>query len=90
MDPSNYKENRIPQGYSETQYISELLTKVVVFAIKYDIHVLLVAHPTKMQKDKDENYKVPTPVSYTHLDVYKRQIMKMVMIMKMKRKKIQI
>lgn len=58
IDPYNYIEHRIPQGYSETQYISELLTKLVNFAKKSGVHVILVAHPTKMQKDKDGNYVV--------------------------------
>lgn len=46
---------------SETDYISESLTKVRRFARKHDIHVWIVAHPAKMQKNRDGTYDPPTP-----------------------------
>lgn len=62
IDPYNYIEHRIPKGYSETQYISELLTKLCVFLKVYDVHGFLIAHPTKIQKDnKTGMYNVATP-----------------------------
>lgn len=61
IDPYNYIEHKIPQGYSETQYISEVLTKIKTFCLTNNIHTFLVAHPRKMQKNKDTgNYEVPT------------------------------
>jgi twinkle protein len=61
IDPWNYIEHHIPKGYTETQYISESLTKIKSFAIRCGVHVFLIAHPTKIQKDKSTGkYEVPT------------------------------
>ncbi len=60
IDPYNYIEHKIPKGYSETQYISEVLTSFKRFAAINNVHLFLVAHPTKIQKDTDGKYKVPT------------------------------
>jgi twinkle protein len=61
IDPYNYIEHKIPPGYSETQYISELLTKLKNFCHDYKVHCFLIAHPTKIQKDKKTGkYEVPT------------------------------
>lgn len=51
IDPYNYIEHKIPKGYTETQYISELLTKLRGFLVINAMHGFLVAHPTKIQKD---------------------------------------
>ena len=37
----------------------EYLTKIEVFAKKYDVLVIVVAHPTKMYKDKDGKIEEP-------------------------------
>lgn len=61
IDPYNYIEHKIPLGYTETMYVSELMTKIVTFAKKNKIHIFLVAHPTKIQKDaKTGKYKPTT------------------------------
>ena len=61
IDPWNYIEHWIPSGYTETQYVSECLSKIKAFCLKYNVHVFLVAHPTKLQKDKSTGkYEVPT------------------------------
>jgi len=61
IDPWNYIEHHIPKGYTETQYISESLTKIKSFAIRHGVHVFLIAHPIKIQKDKATGkYEVPT------------------------------
>jgi twinkle protein len=60
IDPWNYIEHKIPAGYTETQYISEALTKISRFAKVNNIHVIVVAHPTKIGKDQDGSYKVAT------------------------------
>lgn len=60
LDPWNYIEHKIPKGYSETQYISEALTKIKAFTKRHSVHIFLVAHPTKVQKDKSTGqYEVP-------------------------------
>ena len=46
---------------SETEYISDSLTKIRRFARTYAVHIWLVAHPTKLQKDTKGKYPVPTP-----------------------------
>ena len=60
IDPWNGIERR-PAGLSETEYISQALSKVRRFARVNDVHVWIVAHPTKLQKDKyNGEYPVPT------------------------------
>lgn len=60
LDPWNRLEKNIPPGMSEGNYIVLCLTKMIEFAQKSGVHVFLVAHPTKMQKDKDGiNFQVP-------------------------------
>lgn len=40
-------------GMNEHQYIGQSLIKIMNFAKMYDCHVVLVAHPTKIYKDKE-------------------------------------
>lgn len=56
IDPWNYIEHKIPEGYSETQYISEALTLIKEFTLQTDTHVFVVAHPRKLQKDSSGQY----------------------------------
>lgn len=60
IDPWNYIQHNIPQGQSETLYISDALTKIKMTAFKLGIHIFIVAHPAKLMKDKSGNYEVPT------------------------------
>jgi twinkle protein len=61
IDPWNYIEHKVPNGYTETQYISEALTLIKEFVVKNDIHLFLVAHPKKLMKDpKTKQYPVAT------------------------------
>ena len=53
VDPWNELSHQRPPGLSETEYISESLTKIRRFARAYGVHVFLIAHPTKLSKDKD-------------------------------------
>jgi twinkle protein len=61
VDPYNEIEHRRPQGMTETEYVSELLGKTKRFAQLHDVHVWIVAHPAKMQR---ENGKLPAPTLY--------------------------
>jgi twinkle protein len=63
LDPWNYIEHLIPAGKSETQYISESLTKIKRFCALNGVHLFLVAHPTKIKKDHNNKYEVPTMYS---------------------------
>ena len=60
IDPWNELDHQF-RGMSETQYISQEIGKIRRFARKHDIHVFLVAHPTKLKKDDSGRYPVPTP-----------------------------
>ena len=60
IDPWNYIEHKVPQGYSETQYISEALTLIKEFALQTDTHIFIVAHPRKLQKDSSGQYPPAT------------------------------
>lgn len=45
---------------TETSYISKALDKLALFCERNQIHLFLVAHPTKIQKDKKTNlYEIP-------------------------------
>lgn len=57
IDPYSYILR--DRNSSETEFVSELLTKVRVFAQAYEVHVWFIAHPTKVQKNEDGTYKVP-------------------------------
>ena len=61
IDPYNYLETETEHGQSETQYISALLSTLKNFAKINGIVVFLVAHPAKMQKNKNTGmYDPPT------------------------------
>lgn len=54
--------NKIDHKYTtnETQYISQQLDKITIFCEKNKVHCFLVAHPTKIQKDKvTGKYEIP-------------------------------
>jgi twinkle protein len=54
--------NKIDHHYTgnETQYISKALDKLALFCETNNVHLFLVAHPTKIQKDKQTGkFEVP-------------------------------
>lgn len=61
IDPWNTIEHNKPDRVSETDYISSALSKITFLVRKYDIHVWIVAHPTKLQKRNDGTYHPPLP-----------------------------
>jgi twinkle protein len=61
IDPYNEIEHSRPEAMSETEYISQCLSKIRRFSRNHGVHVWIVAHPTKLHKDKDGTYPVPTP-----------------------------
>jgi twinkle protein len=60
IDPYNYIAKDLTT--SETDWISDMLTKLRVFAQAHGIHIWFVAHPTKMMRRDDG--KVPPPKGY--------------------------
>ena len=61
IDPFN-KVRDTGEGSSDdvTKYTMEYLTKIEIFAKKYDVVVFVVAHPTKMYKGNDGKIEEPT------------------------------
>lgn len=56
LDPYNKIEHLRDRGESETEYISRFLDKVSVFARQNNVLVFVVAHPRKMDKNKDTGF----------------------------------
>jgi twinkle protein len=61
IDPWNEIEHSRTDGMSETEYISHALTELRTVARNNRVHLWIVAHPTKLQKDKNGEYPIPTP-----------------------------
>ena len=60
IDPYNKVRDVNCKTEDVNRYTLEYLTKIEVFAKKYDVLVFIVAHPTKMYKDKDGQIEEPT------------------------------
>ena len=50
-----------PSNMLETEYISCVLDKLTIFAHRYNVMVILVVHPRKMNKGIEGGYEEPTP-----------------------------
>ncbi len=61
IDPWNYLEHHRPSHMTETEYVSETLSRVIEHVRQFDVHLWLVAHPAKQMPKKDGTYGVPTP-----------------------------
>lgn len=67
IDPWNELDHSRPANMNETEYVSRALTKIRRFAREHEVHVFLVAHPVKLQRQKTadgseaKTYPVPTP-----------------------------
>lgn len=59
LDPWNELEYHRPANLSETEFVSESLGKIRRFARMNDVHVWIVAHPTKLKRRDDGTYPVP-------------------------------
>jgi twinkle protein len=52
--------NWITHAEASTDYISDVLSQIMLFAVKHRIHIFLVAHTTKMKKDRLTNlFEIP-------------------------------
>lgn len=60
IDPWNELEHRRPAAMTETEYISRSLTELRRFARAHGVHVWLIAHPTKLARDGNGEYPVPS------------------------------
>ena len=55
IDPYNYLT--VPSNLRETDAISQILTKIQLWAKEHDAHVFFVAHPTKISPDRRSERK---------------------------------
>ncbi len=60
IDPFNKVRDVNCKTEDVNRYTMEYLSKIEIFAKKYDVLVFIVAHPTKMYKDKDGKIEEPT------------------------------
>jgi twinkle protein len=61
ISPWNCFEHKRPHGMSETEYVGVSLQKILRFLKLHNLHCFLIAHPTKIQKDKNtKKYEIPT------------------------------
>jgi twinkle protein len=63
IDPYNKVRDTECKSEDVTRYTMEYLTKIEMFAKKYDVLVFIVAHPTKMYKGQDGKMEEPTMYS---------------------------
>lgn len=65
IDPWNELDHSRAPNLTETEYISQCLSRIRKFARDNNVHVFLVAHPTKLKKEKNDQgdmvYMPPTP-----------------------------
>lgn len=61
LDPWNEFDHKRAPGLSETEHVSASLGLLRRFARTHGVHVWVVAHPAKMQKNVDDKYPVPRP-----------------------------
>ena len=61
IDPWNFLEHYRPAGMTETEYVSDCLSRVIERVRAHNVHLWLVAHPAKQMQRKDGSYSIPTP-----------------------------
>jgi twinkle protein len=60
INPWNWLEHQREAYLSETEYVSIALSKIIQFAKKFQVHIFLMAHPTKVMKNKEtKKWEVP-------------------------------
>ena len=60
IDPWNEIDHSRPNYQTETEYVSDCLSRIRRFSRTNDVHIWLVAHPTKLHKGDDGKEPVPT------------------------------
>lgn len=66
IDPWNEIDHVMPHGMSLTQYTGFAIKQFKRFARKYQVHVMIVAHPAKPTRNKDGS--IPEPSLYSVSD----------------------
>lgn len=60
IDPWNEMDHQKPKDTTLTEYTGFAIKQFKKFAKKYNVHVMVVAHPAKMKRNNDGNYPVPS------------------------------
>lgn len=60
LDPWNELEHDRPEGMSLTEYVGIALREFRRFARKYEVHLIIAAHPAKMRRDHEGKFPIPT------------------------------
>jgi twinkle protein len=61
IDPYNFLVRPADlAGMSETEYVSNMLSRVLTFAKLYGVHVWFIAHPAKQYRSRDGEFPVPS------------------------------
>ena len=64
----------MPKGFQGKDGIDQILTRLTSFCIQYNVHVFLVAHPTKMKKhEKTGKYEIPDLYSVSGSSDFRNQ-----------------
>lgn len=63
VDPWNELDHARPNGMSLTEYVGWAIRKLKKFAKKFRCHMIVVAHPAKLQRERGTN-KPPVPTLY--------------------------
>lgn len=61
IDPWNELEHHRPKHWSETEYVSHVLTTIRSWARANSVHVWIVAHPQKLRRDEGGKLPIPRP-----------------------------
>jgi twinkle protein len=60
VDPWNEMDHLREPGESMTEYVGRAIKAFRRFARKFEVHLIIVAHPTKLAQDKNGEFPVPT------------------------------
>ncbi len=60
IDPWNEMDHAKAQGETLTEYTGKAIRQIKAFAKSRAVHMAVVAHPAKMQRDRNGKYPVPT------------------------------
>jgi twinkle protein len=60
IDPWNELEPLRPVGMTETEYISQSLKRIGLFALRSRVHVWIVVHPAKLYRNDSGRYPIPS------------------------------
>jgi twinkle protein len=60
IDPWNEMDHTRPPDMTLTEYTGFAIKQFKKFARKYRVHLIVAAHPTKMQRNKDGKYPIPS------------------------------